>query len=119
MSDPLDLFFETKEEEPEDVKPVGIVGKGNQTRGYMDAIKGRLTEEQISDGYEEKYGRPPARFAEINVMGTHYTGKKIEITGGDIFVDGEKKGTMPNTSGAWIKVISGKHITGGAYTVIQ
>lgn len=101
MTDAIDLFFE----------------KPNQTKGYMDAIKNRSNPSDDVSLPEQIL--PSVNEAEINVMGNIYKGKKIEISGGDIIIDGVKSGTMPITSGTWIKLIRGKHITGvGSYTVI-
>lgn len=55
----------------------------------------------------------------INVMGDLYEGQeKIEITEGDIIVDGVKTGKAPLTSGTWIKLLKGKKIENKILTYI-
>ncbi len=45
----------------------------------------------------------------VNVMGKLYEGKdEIQLTQGNIIVDGIKAGELPITSGTWFKILKGE-----------
>lgn len=45
----------------------------------------------------------------VNIMGNLYEGMdKIEFHEGDIFIDGNKCGKLPVTSGTWVKILKGR-----------
>ena len=60
-------------------------------------------------GYTEKKKIKKINYnVSINIMGKIYEGmKKIEITKGDVIIDGTIKGKMPCTSAVWVKIING------------
>ena len=94
----------------------------NQTLGYMNLIKGSLTKDRIKPGTEPEPLIEPSRNCDvsINVMNDIYEGnEKIEITKGEIIVDGMVKGKMPNTSGCWVKVLKGEKIQNGILTIVR